>query len=59
MIGFTSGEFGDQVIVVFLKPVLNILFQFRVAAHIILLKEATPIREYCGYEWVYLVCNNV
>ena len=58
-IGLRSGEFRSQhlkIVVVLLKPFLNQLCF--VAQHIILLKEATVIREYRSHERVYMVCNN-
>ena len=41
----------------FLKPFPNNVCS--VAGRIMLLKEATAIREYHCHEWVYLVCNDV
>ena len=45
-----------KLVAVLLKPFLN-HFCF-IARHIMLLKEATAIREYCFHERVYMVCNN-
>ncbi|XP_053093745.1 carcinoembryonic antigen-related cell adhesion molecule 1 isoform X2 [Pangasianodon hypophthalmus] len=46
-----------ELLVMFLEPFLNNLCSM--AGRIILLKEATAIREYCCHEGVYLVCSNV
>lgn len=46
-----------KLIVVILKPILNLNHFSFVAKCIIVLKETTAIKEYCFHEKVYMFCK--